>query len=170
MDASRFDRLTRTLVGMRSRRHLLAALLAGLTGSISGNSPTRAGSGCKNVGRKCQRAKECCSGICKGKKGKKRCKGHDSQGCQPKQGGGVCVGMPVACNTSGGATGSCVTTTGNAGYCAAAGLSECTACKRDADCRTVCGKRAACGHCPNLCGYTGGTICFGPEPNSCTFP
>jgi hypothetical protein len=93
MNAAHFDRFTRLLAdpgfprtiswdvepGL-SRRAFIAGALAFLR--LGGNRDTAAGPGCKNVGRRCQRARQCCSGICRGGK-RKRCKAHDSGGAVP---------------------------------------------------------------------------------------
>ncbi|MGH2616265.1 MAG: hypothetical protein ACRDJC_13555 [Thermomicrobiales bacterium] len=162
MDAFRFDHLARAFAGARSRRHILAALAVGLVGQIGDDSSTLAGPGCKNVGRKCRRSKQCCSGICKGKKGnlQKRCKAHDSGGCQGGSHPSGCGGSSVSCTTSAGTPGVCATTTGNAGYCLGSGL-VCTTCQKDADCRSFCGEAAACVRCPSDCaGFE--SVCVGP--------
>jgi hypothetical protein len=38
--------------------------------------------GCVDVGKFCKKSHQCCSGICQGKMGKKRCKSHDRGTCQ----------------------------------------------------------------------------------------
>ena len=106
--------------------------------------------GCLNVGSACKRGGQCCSGICQGKKGKKRCRAHDTGSCRAGELHEVCGGADVACTTSGGQEGICTTTTGNAGYCAASG--SCHECRTD----------AACARC-ELCENVGGTICVFPE-------
>jgi hypothetical protein len=119
--------------------------------------------GCLDVDKACKRASQCCSGICKGKKGRKRCKAHDTGGCQPES---LCTffgeeGVP--CTTSSGVPGQCGTTTGNAGYCVGAG--DCFLCAKDADCHAICGPQAACVQCPEECNV--GTVCAGPDGVVC---
>jgi hypothetical protein len=157
MDATHFDRLTRVLAHAGSRRQTLLALLLGGVLVTPVIDDAAAGPGCKNVGKKCKKAKDCCSGVCKGKKGRKRCKAHDTGGCQAGQIQGTCGGTDVACTTSAGQPGLCNTTTGDAGYCGTGG--DCFPCTKDADCREVCGSGAACVLCEGGCDV--GTVCHG---------
>jgi hypothetical protein len=175
MNAAHFDRFTRLLAdpgfprtiswdvepGL-SRRAFIAGALAFLR--LGGNRDTAAGPACKNVGRRCQRARQCCSGICRGGK-RKRCKAHDSGGCRAGQQSVACGGEDVACTSSSGLPGLCETTTGRAEFCFASG--DCFPCQKDADCRGVCGPRAACVRCAATCSGVGGTACVGPD--ACDF-
>lgn len=157
MEPIRFDTWTRAFANLSTRRLTLHALLLGATANVWGVGDASAGPGCKDVGKKCRKAKDCCSGVCKGKKGKKRCKAHDTGGCTPGGNTVGCGGTDVACTTSNGVPGQCVTTTGNAGYCGTGG--DCFPCAKDADCRPVCGPGAACIKCEVGC--TVGTVCLG---------
>jgi hypothetical protein len=66
MDAIRFDALARLLAASGPRRLVLAVAATGLFGQ-------EAAAGCKKVGKKCDKSKDCCDGAkCKG--GKCRCK------------------------------------------------------------------------------------------------
>jgi hypothetical protein len=112
--------------------------------------------GCLNVGDPCKHANQCCSGVCKGKRGKKRCHAHDTGGCKPS----TSPGTP--CTSSSGVAGQCYTTTGGAGYC---GVGDCYPCAKDADCRAVCGPRAACVVRAAECLV--GTGCRGPDGEVC---
>jgi hypothetical protein len=161
MDTLRFDSVTRRLSVSASRRQTLAALALAALGRFGLGDEAAAGPGCKDVGATCKEATQCCSGLCKGKKGRKRCKAHDTGGCQAGQASPVCKvgGQYVDCTTSAGKNGFCQTTTGNAAYCVAGGT--CMACTEDADCRQVCGPRAACIACAGAC--AGGTLCAGPD-------
>ena len=164
MDDLRFDRLTQRLSSSNSRRTTLVLLL-GATALTTGNGRAAAGPGCKDVGRKCRRAQECCSDVCKGKKGKRRCKAHDTGGCRA---GFFPEGndRPTrSCTSSSGAPGSCATTTGNAGYCVGGG--DCRVCSKDADCHALCGPRAACVLSPIGCAGLSGTVCVGPDGVVC---
>jgi hypothetical protein len=117
--------------------------------------------GCLNVGQACNGNDDtCCSGICDGnkpKKGKKdtsKCAGHDASTCQA--GFDICQGVLALCSNGG----ACVTTTGNAPFCAG-GTGVCTACTRDPDCVAAgFGVLAACVVCNAECPETGGTVCF----------
>ena len=159
MDDRRFDRWTRAIAASASRRRTLFALFAALThGRLSPDAT--AGPGCKNVGARCKRPGQCCSGLCKGKKGRKKCKGHDSGGCKPGTIPFSCGGVEVACTTSSGLAGACATTTGKGGYCFSNVLPP--QCTRDADCQELYGPRAACVTCPTM--GPPGTLCAVPSP------
>jgi hypothetical protein len=117
------------------------------------------------VGKFCKNSGQCCSGICSGKQGKKRCQAHDSDVCQPLQ-DPICSGDLPPCTTRAGNGGQCLTTTGKAGYCTLGGV--CVACKKDADCVAFCGPQAACISCADgTCEGTGGTICATFERSGC---
>jgi hypothetical protein len=179
--------VTRTSIGVPSRREVLRGLLAAGVGALRLKEAAAARKkrkrkprpkfnafGCLNVGARC-RGKDalCCSGICQGKKSKKgekdrsECVGHDAATCLPGQQLAVCGGAAdVACTTSAGESGQCTTTTGNAPYCVEFGT--CFPCTRDLDCQAVCGPQAACTPCVAACGAEGGMACFGPSSTSCT--
>ncbi|MCD6029833.1 MAG: hypothetical protein K0S78_2007 [Thermomicrobiales bacterium] len=178
MDAHRFDTLTRSLTGSSSRRILLRAIVGAPLGLVLAQRPDMARAkrrkkpkfneyGCLEVGQPCAgKDARCCSGICRGKKGKRgtaTCVGHDTGGCRAGQ--LDCGGISVPCTTSTGNAGGCYTTTGNAGYCASDG--DCFPCNKDADCRPFCGPRAACMRCETGCSGIG-TLCLGP--GGCIFP
>jgi hypothetical protein len=115
--------------------------------------------GCVNVGDFCQTAAQCCSGICRGKPGKKKCKAHNVDVCRAGQREDACGGATVLCTVGGIFGGFCATTTGNAGYCR--GGITCSACTKDAECVSACGAGAACIRCETGCPDTGGTACVG---------
>ena len=179
MVPSRFDALTRSLAVRPTRRGVLkrlAGVLAlGLLGSLPRVVSSRKGKrkkpkknafGCLNVGKPCRgKNGKCCSGICqgkrpkKGKKDKSRCVGHDATSCLVGQAEVACGGtQTVNCITSAGRDGRCETTTGNAAFCRAFGVSGCFACKTDSDCQTHCGPGAACFPCTSC---PEGTACSG---------
>lgn len=172
MNAHGFDLVARSLTGGSSRRGLLGGLVAATCGIAAGRLPdATAGKkrkqpkantfGCVNVGKACRKAKECCSGICEGKKDKKTCRAHDTGGCEAGAATNLCGGSGVSCTTSTGASGGCETTTGNAGYCRTGGVwCKSTPCRKDVDCRSECGPDAACIRCPGTCGDTE-TVCAG---------
>lgn len=172
MDADRFDALTRSLTDAWPRREMLRRLTAATVGLALARFPRggrtkkrkkkkvrRNKFGCVTVGGYCKNAGQCCSGICQGKQGKKKCKAHDTGGCQAGQ--HTCVEL-VECTTTAEVAGECFTTTGNAGYCGGLGAGICMDCKRDADCRAVRGPRAACGLCASCSDEL--TACVGPDP------
>jgi hypothetical protein len=106
--------------------------------------------GCVNVGNFCKHADQCCSGICQGRKGKKKCRAHNATTCQATQTDIYCAGgTHFPCITSTAFNlGSCFTTTGNAGYCAYK-VAPCLTCAKDADGRSALGDGAACILCPH---------------------
>lgn len=189
MEPRRFDNLIRTLPAV-SRRGVLARLAAGLLGVLlvwpgvesaakkSGKQRQRQKKlqrnvfGCVEVGQACRgNDNNCCSNVClgekprKGKKDTSRCLAHDETTCLPGQNPATCAGVNVTCQTSTQKTGVCVTTTGNAAYCA--GRGRCFTCKQDKDCFDLCGAGAACVPCPDECPVEG-TICAGVE--ECAIP
>jgi hypothetical protein len=154
MDATRFDHLARALVRGQSRQTrralvLVAFLLAGIRREAAAHD-------CKNLNAKCKRSQKCCSGVCRGRKGRKRCKAHDTGGCP--RGQDACAGSD-ACTTSTGNPGHCATTSGNAGYCVF-GAPNCRVCTHDDECRPQFGPRAACLRCASC---PEGTACGGPS-------
>jgi hypothetical protein len=178
MDSVRFDRLTRSVSTVLSRRTLAGALgLGALVRPDLADAKKhkkrkkkkikRNDFGCVNVGGFCKNSGQCCSGICSGKKDKKKCQAHDASTCQVGQTFTQCGGAEnVGCTSTGGNTDStCVTTTGTAAYCA--GAATCAPCKTDADCEAVCGAGAACFPCAAECPDDGGTACAGRSEDSC---
>jgi hypothetical protein len=177
MDPGRFDAATRSLAAGASRRRALGGLATALLTVAGGRAPEamaakkrrrrvrRNAFGCVNVGGFCRNAGQCCSGICRGKKGKKRCRAHDAGGCRAGQARTVCGGADTPCTSRTGETGRCQTTTGNAGYCEVTG--ECFPCARDADCQPFCGPGAACVRCATGCSPL--TACVGPTGDPCDF-
>lgn len=179
MDGMRFDRWTRAVSTMLTRRTLAGALGLGAIGLADladakkkkrkrkKKKVKRNEFGCVDVGRFCKKADQCCSGICQGKKGKKKCKAHDATTCQGGETSAECGGVDVPCTSSSGEpNGLCFTTTGKAGYCIADG--DCFPCQKDADCIPVCGPQAACVVCADCEEQSGGTGCVGPSAESCT--
>lgn len=154
MNAWRVDRCVRVLSDPASRRQtIVAAFLGGLALLRRGHEAMakkkrrkkkikKNDFGCVNVGGFCKNNGQCCSGICKGKKGKnlhlRKCQAHDASTCA---GQGGCAGEGVPCSTVE-FTGSCAVTTGNGSYCAVS--KECVACAKDTDCEALCGAGAAC--------------------------
>lgn len=157
MDDATFDHLARFLGVATSRR---TSLLAALVAAPWWSAPdVAAGPGCKNVGKRCQTKTDCCSNVCRGKKGKKTCRAHDTGGCKAGAIEAFCGGANVTCTSSQGFSGFCNTTTGNAGYCSREGT--CLPCTRDTECQDELGAGAACvtcATCPN------GRGCASPAP------
>jgi hypothetical protein len=149
------DALRRSLFSMPSRRHLLHGLAgAGLGLGISrfpagveGKKRKRKRKkrkpnakpnayGCLEVGDACKNADQCCSGICAGKQGKKKCRAHGTGTCNQEL-PGLCSNIPTVapCNVS--ASCFCITTTANSSFCAQLGQSLCSDCKKDTDCEAL---------------------------------
>jgi hypothetical protein len=103
--------------------------------------------GCVNVGQFCKDAEQCCSGICQGKKDKRRCAAHNVDDC-PAGADSCLEGLDLCTN------GFCYQTTGEASFCAGGGI--CHDCTRDTDCELDWGEGAACVVCP-VC--AAGTSC-----------
>lgn len=184
MDDFHFDDLVRSLT--RSRRAVVAGALGfglfALPGLVDARKRkhkkrkkkhkkkiARNAFGCVDVAGFCNTSGDCCSGICEGPKGKKTCQDHDASTCQAGQTDGFCSGLvgEVGCVTSTAEDGVCLTTTGNAPYCAISG--GCFSCARDADCVPFCGSAAACIACPANCADAGGTMCAAPSSGTCAF-
>jgi hypothetical protein len=176
MDFERFDLLTRSVSTLLSRR-----VLAGVLGVAACTFPSVSEAkkherarkkkrvkfndfGCVNVGNACKNGSQCCSGICQGKRGKKRCRAHDASTCAGQD---SCAGETTMCTTTDGVAGACFVTTGNAAHCSASGL--CFACKTDADCAPICGAGAACIVCEDpQCAALGiETNCAGLFDDAC---
>jgi hypothetical protein len=171
MDSGRFDRMTRTVSTVLNRRSLAGALglaavaIPSLTeGKKKKKKVKKNQFGCVDVSKFCKNGGQCCSGICDGKKGKKKCKAHDASTCQAGQKQDFCGGVDVECTASGGTPGLCNTTTGNAGHCSGDGT--CFNCTKDADCTDICGSGAACIVCSG-CPETDGLACVGLADDSC---
>jgi hypothetical protein len=188
MDQHRVDTATRSFIHLPSRRDVLRGLAsAGLgLGLVSLADRTAAKQrkpkkrkpkpnayGCLNVGAACKNAGQCCSNICTGKKGKRKCAAHDRRICQVEQ--DLCTtGVNAVCDITN-SNCQCVRTTGNAAFCGDVSLgliSLCRNCSRDVDCEGEFGPGAACiafgGICEPVCPGAGGTACVArcPTPAS----
>lgn len=122
--------------------------------------------GCLNVGKRCTRAGQCCSGVCQGKKGKRRCADHDASVCTVAD--DYCAaGQAARCGFSN-VNCICVVTTGGAPFCGdftgPPGELHCRSCSHDTECEAEFGPGAACvvygGVCETYCPATGGTACL----------
>jgi hypothetical protein len=189
MDTNHCEPITRFLTAIPSRRDLLRGLAtAGIGSGIARLQLTAVGKrkrkrkhknqdkkskpnafGCLDVGDACTSAAPCCSGLCEGKKGKRKCVGHSA---------GICGADSDLC-TAGAARYChptkpfcvCSLTTGNAAFCAdfTVGMGRevpCRVCHTDTDCQAEFGPGAAClvlgGICTEVCPTTGGTACAPP--------
>jgi hypothetical protein len=93
--------------------------------------------GCIEVGKACVTAKDCCSGICQGKKGRKLCVAHGTGTCD-QEADGFCEAADPArtvCNDTPDCV--CVATTAGSKFCADTSSGGCAPCKTDADCESV---------------------------------
>jgi hypothetical protein len=173
VETARFDHLTRTVSILLSRRTLAGALglgafaLPNLVDAMKKRKRkkkkiTRNAFGCVKVGNFCKNGGQCCSGICQGKKGKKKCQAHDASTCQGQD---ACVGEVAVCTTTTGVVGSCAVTTGNASYCGRS--ATCFDCAKDADCVPVCGAGAACIVCAECVAMGLQTACAGLNGGAC---
>jgi hypothetical protein len=167
VDHNRFVAVTQSLISIPSRRHLLRGLagaglglgVARLPGSAEakkkGKKKPRKGRpnafGCLEVGDPCRNAAQCCSGICKGKKGVRRCRAHDTGTCKQD-------GVLAPCNNR--TNCGCFRTTAGSDICAELfPPSDCAECQRDADCLDLgFPAGSACG--PGPC--EGGMACYVP--------
>lgn len=111
--------------------------------------------GCLDVNVPCRRGTQCCSRVCAGKPGKKRCRPHHAGQCKPSFDG--CAGLVAVCGDSG----HCFRTTGKASFCGGSEGSMCVDCKRDIDSQKLIGPGAACVVCPACAGKgSKGTACY----------
>jgi len=167
MDISRFDDLARSLSGLLSRRTVAGGLgLAALALTSEADARKKKkrkrkrkqkpkvllnSFGCVDVGGFCKISTDCCSGICTGAGRLRACQAHHTGSCLAGSEAWQCGGASVVCPDS--ADGSCVTTTGNAGYCMFAMWSQNPPCRQDSDCNQsepgaacfVCEGSTACG-------------------------
>jgi hypothetical protein len=171
MDGKRFDALTRSLfTRASSRRRLLTGVAGSALGPLAstlGLAPAEATHfGCRHVGVRCKRAKQCCSGICKNH----RCQAHHVGSCvSGLVDSGTCTVIGSgACGTDC----NCHNTTGAAGYCGLGGGQggvSCLPCTKDRECENLTGVAgAACVVCP-FCTENGspdGTGCVVPCPST----
>ena len=84
MDANRFDELVLALGAAPSRRGMLrmggTSVLAAVLTALG--LPPGAAAACKNDNAKCRKDADCCSGACKGKKRKRKCRAvPEARGC-----------------------------------------------------------------------------------------
>ncbi len=133
MDGLRFDSVTRAFA--TSRRSTIRTFLGAAMGAlITFRGGEEAAAGCKKVGKKCDKNKDCCDGAkCKGgKKGKCRCK----SGRDDCDGDGKCESLDED--------------NANCGVCGNACAVGEACC--DATCIDVQDDRANCGSCGTACG------------------
>jgi hypothetical protein len=145
MDGNRFDNLVKTMsVDPPSRRRVVAGLIgAALVGVAGPRSIELAAAqeatarGCLNEGRSCTRGKQCCSGLCKGRK------------CRRAPGQGTCngentcrVGVLTRCSLDPNCF--CLITTRGASFCGDFAAATCSPCAGNSDCAAITGPGSAC--------------------------
>jgi hypothetical protein len=150
MEGMHFDDLLRSLT--QSRRSLAAGALATVAGLLVGpgvntrskrkkrkpKKPKPNAFGCLEVGDPCKRAGQCCSGICQGRKGKKRCQAHGVGTCA-QDGPDFCSALEVPfCNENDPPTCVCARTTANSNFCGTPfPPTACADCQTDGDCEAL---------------------------------
>jgi hypothetical protein len=159
MDGSQFDDLTRFMAERPSRRKVLAAMAAAISGSLASVGTALGAPRCKRIAQACQTTADCCPGPTAN--GNVYCK-------QVSKKSKVCAGCPsetpTACN------GGCINTNNdnlNCGACGTVchggttcvnGSCQCPAGKHlcaDNSCQECC----ALEHCVDLLGQGVGAIC-----------
>jgi hypothetical protein len=158
MNTTPFTAVTRSLISLPSRRHILRSLAGAGLGLGSARLPDFVEAnkkrkrkkknkkakpnefGCLSVDKTCKNSKQCCSGICEGKKGKRTCRAHGTGTCDQKA-PGICTApnpLLTRCNNSDQCA--CIRTTAGSNFCydqdADAG-SDCADCQQDADCEAL---------------------------------
>ena len=134
MHQDRFDAWTVSVIRPHSRRSLVHALAAVATGSGVLWFGAEDAVACKNAGAKCKKKHHCCSGVCKGTKGKKTCRCHVlGAACPPAKSVSCCGAADCGYNA-------CVD---GMTCCLSAGAVGCTA-----DCDCCQGVPAICGGAP----------------------
>ena len=171
MDGERFDTWTRAMATSRPRRRLLAGLAGGavavLLGTVGLETAGATDLGCVHVGRRCQRASQCCSGVCRGPRGKKTCRARGKGTCAAGQ--DVCTQGAFSTTCNGTAYGgspacNCYQTSGGASFCGDIWI-VCAVCARDAECDARTGVAgSACVRNCLTCEVTGGVGCVPPCP------
>ena len=180
MNATRFDRLARSLTGLSSRRRVLGGVTGAAVALASlrlrdiadarnrrprKKAPNLGMFGCQKIGGRCSgKNAYCCSGLCAGKtpksgeKDKSHCVARNtSVECGPNHDH---CDATVGCMTSAGNAGECAFTTGRGGYCFDIDRPD-LPCRRDPECQQVLGTSAACVWCQS----TGLAHCVGIQPN-----
>jgi len=125
--------------------------------------------GCLEVGNACKRASQCCSSICIGKPGKKKCRAHDIGTCKQGTPGACTADNPDLLRCGGNSNCFCFRTTAGSNFCGDwfGGTKICHSCASDADCVALgLPAGAACvpvtnGNCATT-NCEGGMMCMAP--------
>jgi hypothetical protein len=158
VDQNRFDALTRALTAMPSRRHLLRGLasmgfglglgVASLSDSAEAKKKRKHKKrkpkatpnqyGCLEISDPCKSAAQCCSGICEGRQGKKRCRAHDTGVCDQEALGYCESASPLQTRCNNQPYCFCTRTTAGSAMCGTVSApSVCADCTKDADCEAL---------------------------------
>jgi hypothetical protein len=159
MDGPQFDRLALLVTTAQTRRRAVIRLLGGVAaGSVLAplgfggavakkhkhqkkTKIKRNDFGCVNVDNACKNGGQCCSGICAGKKGKKRCQAHNEGGCTVERNFCVTGSALSLCGPDVPDPDICLATSGNAAFCASLKgfITEvnCQLCRTDKDCANL---------------------------------
>jgi hypothetical protein len=160
MNAQHFDAITKSW-GSLSRRRLLRGVAGSALGTLAaviGTAEVRATLvSCVPVGKRCKRSGQCCSGRCRGPKGKKTCRAHNVGTCTATQ--NFCTSAATA--LCGGGQCGCTRTTGGASFCSKGG--SLITCTKDAECVVALDTPGA------ACVVFAGSDCT-PEGNRCALP
>jgi hypothetical protein len=144
MDGHGFDHLARRLGQAVGRRGALRLLAGALAAGLAAGDADDAGAACQKPGKPCKRGRQCCSGVCTGKKGKRRCRPAPNQSiCAVAD--NVCrVGAPAKDCGVGVESCFCSVTTRGAAFCRATTANEGEPCSSDDECVARIGAGAAC--------------------------
>ena len=152
MDQHHLAVVTRSLTRVPSRRDVLRGLVGAGLGLAMARFPIVVAAkrkrrkkkkarpnafGCLEVGDPCQNADQCCSGICEGKKGTRRCRARGVGTCD-QQALGWCRADTLKCNNSQDCA--CIRTTAGSNFCVQLNVPDeeiCADCQRDADCEVL---------------------------------
>ncbi len=165
MDAKRFDVFVQSFAAHRSRRDVFRAIAVGAlaTPAMVRGQPVAAGApACIPNGKTCAvtTPEQCCSGICKKKHGKAKCrKAPAAFGCTNLQ--DSCNGPNIDC-PKWAAPGLCFVDANHVPFCADLLDFNCSGCTTDQECVTMFGDGAFCFTCPDCAEFGTTTACVKP--------
>ena len=164
MDAPGFDALTRALVTTGTRRRALRAGLVAALGLAGGPLGVQGAAACRARGETCRRGSQCCSGLCRGPRGRKTCRRAPLQGtCTIAS--SVCAGTLTPCGNDNGFDCLCRVTARGTAFCGSLETGACIACGSNADCEQARpGSGWVCTRCAT-CPDTGNRACIAPCPD-----
>ncbi|MGH2617341.1 MAG: hypothetical protein ACRDJC_19080, partial [Thermomicrobiales bacterium] len=160
MDGSRFESLVLSITACPSRRRLASAFVAGALSAVAATLGLQqeAEAACRHNGARCRSDTKCCSGNCRKKKGKRRCRPTPgARGCTidtPCDETVPCPGAPDSVDSF------CGITLAGKPYCATAAPQECADCASHAECEVLLNQPGArCVSCPGHCSTSNFRIC-----------